>query len=40
MYHIIIKGRTYRYATFDAANAAANAIFNKTGVIVGIYHHP
>lgn len=33
---IVAEGRTYRYGTLAAAEAAASAVFNATGVIVGI----
>jgi hypothetical protein len=35
-YLIVIRNKTYRFATLEAATKAAAAIFAKTGVIVGI----
>ena len=36
MFKITVRGRIYRFATFEAARKAANDIFMQTGVIVGV----
>lgn len=36
MYVITINGKTHRYPTFVSANKVANAIFDATGIVVGI----
>ena len=37
MFGIQIKARVYKFATIDAANAKAQAIFAATGIVVGIF---
>lgn len=36
MFEIVIAGQMARYATLEAAKAAAEEIFQKTGIVVGI----
>jgi len=36
-FYIELRGIRRYYATFDDANIVANDIFNRTGVIVGIF---
>lgn len=36
IYTIIYRGRTYKYATLEKAQSAAQYVFERTGIIVGI----